>query len=409
MGLRGRGLSLARSARAFSAAPAISKIGGPGAWTAESLQKNKWWGYELSKAHLDEIDSALSKANKSGEIVWDGDVPVNVGRDNFALSGVAEALSEMADDLENGAGATMIANMPIDKYSEAELGLIYLGMVAHIGQWVPQSSAGLRSKSRGYGMPLGKIRAEMHGDTPLNGKQSNNYFRLHTDRCDVISLLSIRTASAGGESRIASAIQIHDMMVERYPHLVPLLYNPIQRIWEGGSGITSLPVFAVCPDGKFTTQISPSYIENAQVVPGVRQLTEDEIDAIDLIEELGLEVGHRFLAEPGQMMFLNNHMVYHGRTAWKFEGEQKDEGEGRLLLRTWVSPFNSRQLPDTPEMREVWGSIEAGSERGGLEPAVRAGLSSKPQELQDALNSGEYEYYGLYKRKFEGQGVSQYA
>ena len=45
------------------------------------------------------------------------------------------------------------------------------------------------------------VKAEMRGKTPLDGKQSNNYFRLHTDRCDLISLLSVRTASRGGLGR----------------------------------------------------------------------------------------------------------------------------------------------------------------------------------------------------------------
>merc|ERR1719262_613700 len=166
----------------------------------------------------------------------------------------------------------MIANIPVEKYSEAELSVLYQGMCAYMGQWVPQSSAGLRSKSRGYGMPLGKVKAEMHGNTPLNGKQANNYFRLHTDRCDVLSLLSIRTASAGGHSRVASAVTIHDTMLDRYPHLVPYLYGNIPRIWE--AGISDLPVWAV-HKGKFTTQISPSYVENAQLCPGVRKLVPD--------------------------------------------------------------------------------------------------------------------------------------
>jgi hypothetical protein len=274
-----------------------------------------------------------------------------------------------------------------------------------MGQWVPQSSAGLRSKSRGYGMPLGKIKAEMHGNTPLAGKQANNYFRLHTDRCDVLSLLSIRTASAGGRSRIASAVTIHDKMVESHPHLVPYLYGPIPRIWE--AGISELPVWAV-HKGKFTTQISPSYVENAQLCPGVRKLLPEELEAIDLLEEIGLEVGYDFLQEPGQMTFLNNHLVYHGRTAWKYEGDQDDGSLGRLLFRMWLSPFNSRELPDEPVFRALWGDVRPGAVRGGLEPAVKAGLAEKPKELTDAINSGSYDYYGLFKRRFADQSVEQF-
>jgi len=265
-------------------------------------------------------------------------------------------------------------------------------------------------------MPLGHVKAEMRGKTPLDGKQANNYFRLHTDRCDMITLLSVRTASKGGYSRVASAVAIHDEMLEREPDLVPALYNPIPRIWEGGEGVIALPIWAVHPEtGKFTTQISPSYIENAQYVNGVRQLEADEIEAIDLIEEIGLDIGHEFLQMPGQITFLNNHLVYHGRTAWKFSeaddvaadavNERDDIDNGRLLLRAWVSPYNSRELPDTPEFHEMWGAVESGAPRGGLEPALRAGIKAKPAELIEAYASGKADYYGLYKRSFAGENV----
>mmetsp|Transcript_78674 Transcript_78674/g.208816 ORF Transcript_78674/g.208816 Transcript_78674/m.208816 type:complete len:176 (+) Transcript_78674:98-625(+) len=46
--------------------------------------------------------------------------------------------------------------------------------------------------------------------------------------------------------------------------------------------------------------------------------------------------------------------------------------------------------------------------RGGLEPAVRAGLVEKPNELTDAINSGTYDYYGLFKRRFAGQSVDPF-
>mmetsp|Transcript_22957 Transcript_22957/g.52531 ORF Transcript_22957/g.52531 Transcript_22957/m.52531 type:complete len:307 (+) Transcript_22957:3-923(+) len=305
----------------------------------------------------------------------------------------------------------MVANMPVDRYDLSQLAVMYLGISCHLGHVVRQSSSGLRSKSRGYGMPLGKIRAEMAGKTPKDGKQANNYFRLHTDRCDVISLLSIRTASKGGMARVASAIAIHDAMLQRAPHLVPLLYQPIERIWE--SGVIALPIWCKHPKtGQFTTQISPSYIENAQYVNGTRQLSPDEIEAIDLIEEIGLELGHEFLQLPGQMTFLNNHMVYHGRTAWKHaeEGDTINERDnaqnGRLLLRAWISPFNSRELPDTPEFRVMWGDVAPGVPRGGLDPAISAGIVEKPKELVEAYSSGKADYYGLYRRKFNGEDVN---
>ncbi|KAL1511367.1 hypothetical protein AB1Y20_006169 [Prymnesium parvum] len=389
----------------------LKPIGGRACWTGKDLVNNPCWGVQLTEDELAELDSALKHAYAS-EIEWEEDVPLNVTKDIFPLGpNMKKRLAELSEELEHGAGAIMVANMPVDRYDLSQLAVMYLGISCHLGHVVRQSSSGLRSKSRGYGMPLGKIRAEMAGKTPKDGKQANNYFRLHTDRCDVISLLSIRTASKGGMARVASAIAIHDAMLQRAPHLVPLLYQPIERIWE--SGVIALPIWCKHPKtGQFTTQISPSYIENAQYVNGTRQLSPDEIEAIDLIEEIGLELGHEFLQLPGQMTFLNNHMVYHGRTAWKHaeEGDtikERDNAQnGRLLLRAWISPFNSRELPDTPEFRVMWGDVAPGVPRGGLDPAISAGIVEKPKELVEAYSSGKADYYGLYRRKFDGEDVN---
>jgi len=402
----------AMAAQTVEAEPPVAKIGGPAAWTGADLLESKWWGYELPESALKELDSAVAHAATTS-LEWEGDIPLNVSQDKFPLKVMGDIIAEMSDELENGGGAAMLANIPVEKYTVEELSVLYLGICSYVGNVVQQSSAGLRSKSRGYGMPLGHVKAEMKGKTPLDGKQSNNYFRLHTDRCDMISLLSVRTASQGGHGRIASAVAIHDAMVERVPDLVPLLYQPIERIWEGGAGVIALPIWAFEEStGKFTTQISPSYIENAQYVNGVRKLTAGEIEAIDLIEEIGLEIGHNFLQLPGQLTFMNNHLVYHGRTAWKYadiddaENARDNVENGRLLLRAWLSPYNSRPLPDTPEFNEMWGDVAPGVPRGGLEPAIKAGIKAKPPELIEAYTSGKADYYGLYKRKFEGEDVS---
>jgi len=409
-----RGIADAMRVQAFEEIP---KLGGPACWHSSDLVKSEWWGKRLTDENLTQLHEATMSAMGSG-LEYEGDVPLGVGKHNFPLAPeTATMLAAMSEEIENGRGAAMLDGIRVDDYSLRELGVMYSGICAHVGHIVNQSSAGLRSKSRGYGLPIGHVKAEMRGKTPLEGKQSNNYFRLHTDRCDLISLLSVRTASRGGMSRLASAVAIHDAMIDHAPDLVPCLYQPIERIWEGGAGVIALPIWAVHPEtGQFTTQISPSYIENAQFVNGVRRLTPDEIEAIDLVEEIGLEIGHEFLQQPGQVTFINNHLVYHGRTAWKFSdaddvandasNERDNIDNGRLLLRVWVSPYNSRELPDTPEFNEMWGTVRGGEPRGGLEPAVRAGIKEKPPELVEAYVSGRADYYGMYRRKFDGEDVN---
>jgi hypothetical protein len=67
--------------------------------------------------------------------------------------------------------------------------------------------------------------------------------------------------------------------------------------------------------------------------------------------------GHAdFMMKPGMVYWLNNHVVYHGRDGWLDSGaavaEEATSG-GRLLFRTWLSPYNSRALPDTATFRKV--------------------------------------------------------
>mmetsp|Transcript_118799 Transcript_118799/g.229205 ORF Transcript_118799/g.229205 Transcript_118799/m.229205 type:complete len:254 (-) Transcript_118799:249-1010(-) len=233
----------------------------------------------------------------------------------------------------------------------------------------------------------------MTGETPKGGKQTNNHFRYHTDRCDVISLMCIRPAPSGGASRVCSAPAIYNALLEQDPELADTLAQPIDRIWEGENGYFRLPVMGLTPDGKFTTQISPSYVENAQFLDNTIKATPTQIRALDAIEDIGMELGAEFMMKPGMLYFLNNHQVYHGRGNWSVtQDEQKGNwgSQGRLLFRTWISPFNSRALPDDDQYRFVWGNVEAGAARGGYDQALQTGEVPKPKIPED------HKYYSLY-------------
>jgi hypothetical protein len=61
------------------------------------------------------------------------------------------------------------------------------------------------------------------------------------------------------------------------------------------------------------------------------------------------------------MQLLNNHVIYHARTAFE---DDESTGEVRLLYRLWLAMPNSRPLPPGHEV--LWGSIDAGALRGGI-------------------------------------------
>ena len=138
--------------------PAVAKIGGKAAWQKQDLLDAKWWGYELDSECLAELDNAV-QSSKSANLEWDNDIPLNVSQGNFPLSKMADTIAEMSDELENGMGAAMIANIPVDKYSLEELSVMYLGIHLHDRE---------RTAKRRE-LESGQVRLSMSTGTDLGG------------------------------------------------------------------------------------------------------------------------------------------------------------------------------------------------------------------------------------------------
>ena len=117
---------------------------------------------------------------------------------------------------------------------------------------------------------------------------------------------------------------------------------------------------------------------------------------MDLLQEIGLNVGVTLTLDPGDWLICNNHVVYHARSCWEVEPGEYN----RLILGVWYSPFNSRELPDTPAFRTIWGSVEGGKPRGGFLPNHPI---PPDQTLTEPLS--EHEAYWLaefLKSRFKG-------
>ena len=122
------------------------------------------------------------------------------------------------------------------------------------------------------------------------------------------------------------------------------------------------PMFSRAGD-KFSSLWLPVLVRRAQDLPGVAPLTKLQKEALDTVDAMAESPAFilDMMFEPGDMQFVNNHVLVHGRTAF----EDYDEIEQRRhLLRLWLSVPNSRPLD--PAMARTWGSVEAGALRGGI-------------------------------------------
>jgi hypothetical protein len=163
---------------------------------------------------------------------------------------------------------------------------------------------------------------------------------------------------------LCSSPMVHNEMLRRRPELAAALYEPVWRSRFGeedatGDSAYPLPVWGV-RGAKFTSHYSRTFIEAAQRRPEVPRLSAAQAEAIDLLHAIAEEQCFAMSFAPGDIQFVNNHVIYHARSAFE---DSPAEG-GRLLLRLWMAVPNSRALPEGHEV--LWRNIAAGTPRGGI-------------------------------------------
>jgi hypothetical protein len=353
--------------------PTIDRpLTGPFVWSGADLARDPSWIRPFSPAAVAELDAALRHAQGRG-LAWR-----DVRKGDFPLQGFGAELSAIGHELEWGRGIVLLRGFPVERYTEYELRTIWWGMGTHLGAAVHQNAHGeligeVRDEVRLYGEVVQPAVPKGQGVTSRAKARSAGPLRWHTDRCDVVGLLCVRSARAGGASRVVSVPAVANAIRERRPDLFALLCADYHRTREGEEvggeqSVYAMPLFTVGPDGRFTTQYSRTFVEAAQKVPSVPRMTRAQDEALDMVAAVCDELGHEHDFRPGDIQLLNNHVVYHGRREYD---DDPAPGQDRLLFRLWLAPPTSRPLPAGFEA--LWGEIAPGAVRGGIaQPAAPA-------------------------------------
>jgi hypothetical protein len=343
-------------------------ITGPMVWTGEDLRRSTDWIRALAPAEIDELDAALRAVQRRG-LGWRA-----MTRADFAIPRLSSSLAEVSRELEDGRGLVLLRRIPVERYTEDELRIVYWGLGLHLGTPRYQNGNGeligdVRDENRLYGA-VREVNPMKAGEprTSRNKARSAGPLRFHTDRVDVVTLLCVRPAARGGLSKVVSAAAVYNTILARRPDLHALLCAPYHHVREGEAGGKqqhyAMPVFGL-RDGRLTSQYSRTFVENAQGLPGVPPLTAAQNEALDLWAEVCEELCDSMEMRAGDLQLLNNHVVYHARTTYE---DDPPPGRDRFLMRLWLSMPNSRALPEGFEA--LWGSIEPGALRGGIAQAV---------------------------------------
>jgi hypothetical protein len=294
-------------------------------WTRTSLGDR--YIHHLTDDDRAELDAALATAKDRAADVLDMTV------DDFPLPQLGVRLRTIADELINGPGVALIRGLERDRYSADDASAIYWGIGAHLGRPWPQNAKGHL---------LGDVidQGRTYDDPTSRGNELGRVgLPFHSDGSDLVGLFCLDAGDDGGDSLVANVVSIHNRLVRDEPELAAELYGPFAYDARGeeGSGRKAwytMPVFDRRGDRLFCRYIRP-YMISARRHADAPRPSERAKEAMNLLDALCAEPeGHVAMRlEPGDMQFINNYHVLHGRTAYE---DDRGAGQIRHLKRLWL-------------------------------------------------------------------------
>jgi len=306
----------------------IKPASGPAVWYGSKQSQKHDWIIDINAAQVKELEQAADTVRASGLRLDDA------SRSDFSLISLAPILETARYELERGRGFILIRGLPVNEYTVDELGTIFWGIGTYLGTGVSQSADGDRL---GHVIDRGATDRYYTAGGPIE---------FHVDPVDVVGLFCLRAALAGGASRIASSLAVHNVILKERPDLLELFYQGFYNSRRGHGDKTTewrVPVYAEGPGG-LESYFLPITIRQAEE-EGF-PLDTQEREAIDYLQNIAsrpdiyLDMDFR----PGDIQFLNNRVIFHARTDYR---DGPDPALRRHLLRLWL------MMPDWPERPEV--------------------------------------------------------
>ena len=349
--------SAATSAAATADTAPLPRVQGPSAWIgADMAKRSDEWIHRLSASEVAEIEAAVAGVRARGLDIAD------IRREDFPLPTFGPVLDRLRREILDGRGFVLIRGLPVEGRPIEEPATAYFGIGTYLGSARSQNAKG---HVLGHVRDLG-LSAEK--DPNVRIYQTTERQTYHTDSCDMVGLLCLKTAKSGGLSSIVSSMTIYNVMAERRADLARRLFQPFStdrrgEVPEGKKPYFDIPVFNDY-GGRLSVIYARRYIDSGQRFADARRLTPADVEALDMVDDLANDPELRLDMEfrPGDMQFLQNHTLLHDRTAYV---DWDEPAKKRHLLRLWLAApaGEARALP--PIYAERYGSVTPG-DRGGI-------------------------------------------
>lgn len=303
-------------------------------WTAADVADPSVWTVALDDADHRELEHALAMAKAVSD-----DLLV-IGREHFPLDRVARKLEGIAAELMDGRGFTRISALDTSRHPDTDLAMLYWGIGLYLGDPWPQNA-------KGHVMGDVTDQGKRLDDPTFRGNELGQVaLDYHTDGADVIGLLCLRKAKSGGLSCVANAVAIYNTLVRTRPDLAEVLFQPQPYDLRGEQApgakpFYAFPVFTEHKD-RFFIRFIPAYIRASQRHAEAPRLTPKALEALDTVSAMAREprFNVRMDLQPGEMQFINNYHVLHGRTAY-----EDGDGHKRHFKRLWLATHYLKERP----------------------------------------------------------------
>ena len=323
------------------------------AWFGPDLAGRSEWIHQFTSEEVAAIDAAVQQAEAAGDIT-------GITRRDFPVPLLEPLLQRVRRETLHGRGFMLLRGIPVDRYTMRQSAIAYWGLGLHLGEPVSQN---------GKGHVLGHV-ANLgldYADPEVRGYQTSARLNFHADSSDLVALLCLRTAKAGGLSSIVSSTTLWNEMARTRPDLARILMEPLYytrwgEIPEGRKPYAEISVFTPSA-GRMIAAYVRSSINKSQVLPEVPRLTRGQIEAMDYLDALAADPRIHLDMEfrPGDIQVLCNHSILHSRTSYE---DWPEIAQRRHLLRLWLACDDGPVLPRF--MTDRFQGLTAGGRPDGI-------------------------------------------
>jgi hypothetical protein len=309
---------------------------GPMVWERTSCPPTEATTHELTASEVDDLDTALRRMLSQGRD------PARLRSEQVTLGSLANRLEEIGHQLIEGAGYFLLRGIPVERYTVAEAGSLLCGIGSHLGRLMPQDASGAVVHQVRDAGPVATSAEH------ARGYQGGAALPFHSDSCDVVGLLCLNAAQAGGLSAVTSACAVHNALRREHPDLLRVLYEPFCIDRHGAAPAGEPPYYAtpvfMRHAGRLFSRFNPGYVYSAQRYPETPRLTERQTEALNLFHRLCASARFRIDMQfrPGDLQLLNNNVLVHARSAYH---DHLDAARKRHLLRLWLFTSALDDLP----------------------------------------------------------------